>query len=377
MQSRRADDSRLAAAGPRPLSYPAMRAATKKKASGAGGRPRRRYWWSRLPDEKLLDLRLCDLRLRIDGSPVERPLARLFRELERRDVGFRPHCWIAQEWFSPDGVPGIAIPFYLLHPRLKRLERRFMGEVEGGNAESLMKILRHEAGHAVDTAYRLRRRKAWRETFGPASRRYPRHYRPRPGSRRFVQHLDSWYAQSHPTEDFAETFAVWLKPGSAWRREYAGWLALRKLQYVADTMQELRGQRPSVRARHHVEPIKIARRTLRQHYAAMISHYRGDDAAKIDKILGRVFTVRRTRAGQMRASAFLREHAPALRRRVARRTGASEYLVDELLDHLRSRSRSLRLLVRGEKRKALRRVERLLVTLAAKAQTGVGPWLAL
>jgi len=347
---------------------------TRRKAPA---RARRRLWWTRLPDEELLELRLCDLGLRIEGSPVERPLRRLYAELGRRGIPFRPHYWIAQEWFSPDGVPGIAIPFYLLHPRLKRLERRFMGEVEGGNAESLMQILRHEAGHAVDTAYRLRRRKAWRETFGPASRRYPRHYRPRPGSKRFVQHLDSWYAQSHPTEDFAETFAVWLGPKARWRREYAGWPALRKLEYVDGAMQELRGRRPAVRARHHIEPIRIARRTLRQHYDAMVRHYRGDEAERIDKILGRVFTARRKRAGQMRASRFLRENAPVLRRRVAARLGASEYLVEELLDHLTLRCRRLRLLVRGEKRKALRRAERLLVALTRKAQKGVGPWIAL
>ena len=168
---------------------PASKKSTRKPRNGI---TRRRRWWTRLPDEKLLDLRPCDLGLTIKRSPVVRPLARLYRELERRGLKFRPHYWIAMEWFSPDGVPGIAIPFHLLHPRLKRLERRFMGEVEGGNAESLMKILRHEAGHAVDTAYRLRRRKQWRETFGAASKRYPRHYRPRPGSKRFVQHLDSW-----------------------------------------------------------------------------------------------------------------------------------------------------------------------------------------
>jgi hypothetical protein len=351
-------------------------AAPKKKRAGKAT-TRRMPAWARLDDEELLDLRLCDLGLRIEGSPVERPLMKLYSELERRGVGFRPHCWIAQEWFSPDGVPGIAIPFYLLHPRLKRLERRYMGEVEGGNVESLMKILRHEAGHAVDTAYRLRRRKAWREVFGPASKRYPRHYRPRPGSKRFVQHLDSWYAQSHPTEDFAETFAVWLKPGSAWRSDYDGWPARRKLEYVAETMKELRGERPRVRARHHVEPIRIARRTLRQHYAVMVQHYRSDDAEKIDKILQRVFTARRQRSAQMRASAFLRENSPLLRRRVARRLDASEYLVQELLDHLIGRTRTLRLLVRGEKRKALRRVERLLVALTHKSQKGVGPWIAL
>lgn len=352
-------------------------AGKKKIRRPRGGGTRRRRWWTRLPDEELLELRPCDLGLTIKRSPVARPLARLYREMERRGLKFRPHYWIAMEWFSPDGVPGIAIPFYLLHPRLKRLERRFMGEVEGGNADSLMKILRHEAGHAVDSAYRLRRRKAWRETFGPASKKYPRYYRPRPGSKRFVQHLDSWYAQSHPTEDFAESFAVWLKPGSAWRRQYAGWPALRKLEYVEQTMETLRGCRPVVQARHHIEPIKIARRTLREHYATMLRHYSGDDADKIDKILRRVFTRRRSRSNQMRASTFLRLNRARLRRRVTGRLDATDYLVNELLDHLTERTRALRLLVRGDKRKAVRRAERLLVVLTLKSQKGAGPWLAL
>ena len=145
-----------------------------------------------------------------------------------RGIRFRPHCWLAQEWFSPDGIPGIAIPFYLAHRRLMSIERRFMREVEGGNRNWLMRILRHEAGHAIDSAYRLRRRSRWRAVFGPASLPYPDTYRPRPGSRRFVQHLGAWYAQAHPTEDFAETFAVWLKPHSPWRREYRGLAGVRK-----------------------------------------------------------------------------------------------------------------------------------------------------
>ena len=127
-----------------------------------------------------------------------------------------------------------------------RIERRFMREVEGGNRNWLMRILRHEAGHAIDSAYRLRRRKHWRAVFGPASLPYPDTYRPRPGSRRFVQHLGAWYAQAHPTEDFAETFAVWLKPNSQWRREYAGWPAYAKLQFIDQLAQEIGKQRPLV-----------------------------------------------------------------------------------------------------------------------------------
>ena len=191
----------------------------------------------------MLGLRFCDLKLKIERSPVAKRVRRLYRELDKRQISFRPHVWLSEEWFSPDGVPGIAVPFYLAHPRLERLERRMMRNVEGGSAESAMRILRHEAGHAIDTAYRLRRRKRWREIFGPASLPYPDTYRARPGSRRYVQHLGEWYAQAHPCEDFAETFAVWLKPNSSWRRTYAQWPAFHKLEFVDELLENVRGTR--------------------------------------------------------------------------------------------------------------------------------------
>ena len=163
--------------------------------------------WERLSDEQLLKLRLCDLHLDLRRSRLRAPLERLYRELASRGIRFRPHVWFAEEWFSPDGVAGFAVPFYLAHPRLTRLEKRYTHEVEGSNRNWLMRILRHEAGHALDSAYRLRRRARWRALFGPASRHYPTQYRARPASRRHVQHLGEWYAQAHPAEDFAETFA--------------------------------------------------------------------------------------------------------------------------------------------------------------------------
>ena len=72
----------------------------------------------------------------------------------------------------------------------------------GATRAWLMRILRHEAGHALDNAYRLRRRKRWREVFGPASPPYPARYRARAGSRRYVHHLGEWYAQAHPDGGF-------------------------------------------------------------------------------------------------------------------------------------------------------------------------------
>src|SRR5580704_17097244 len=208
--------------------------------------PRRARAWVRLGDAALLKVRLCDLDLRVEDSRLARPMQRLYEELAGRGIEFKPHAWLSEEWFSPDGVPGIAVPFYLAHPRLERLERRMMRAVEGGNMRWLMRILRHEAGHALDNAYRLRRRASWRETFGPASLPYPERYRARPGSRRYVQHLGDWYAQSHPTEDFAETFAVWLTPRSPWKHRYASWPALRKLHFVHRLGAELRGRRALV-----------------------------------------------------------------------------------------------------------------------------------
>src|ERR1700680_4889523 len=236
---------------------------TRRTKIAARARPRP---WVRLSDEQLLTRRFCDLKLSIRRSPLAAHVRRLYADRARPGIGIRPHLWWSEEWFAPDGVPGIAVPFYLAHPRLERLERRIMREAEGGNTRLLLRILRHEAGHALDNAYRLRRRKRWRELFGPASRPYPRRYRARPGSRRYVHHLGEWYAQAHPTEDFAETFAVWLKPHSDWRKSYADWPAFEKLRLVEELMTSVRDEPARVRNRRRVDPNDVNTRTLAQHY---------------------------------------------------------------------------------------------------------------
>ena len=109
--------------------------------------------WAGWPDEKLLDVRICDLGLTIEGTPLERQIAEVNQELDARGIVFRAHYWLSDDWFTPNGVPGIAIPFYLAHPRLARLELSQMLEVEGGTRAWCMRILRHEIGHAIDNAY--------------------------------------------------------------------------------------------------------------------------------------------------------------------------------------------------------------------------------
>ena len=320
-------------------------------------RPARRApVWTGLEEEALLDLRFCDLRLSLANSRLEASIERLYGELARKGIRFRPHVWLAEEWFSPDGIPGIAIPFYLAHPRLMRLERRFMHEVEGGNDKWLMRVLRHETGHAIDTAFGLRRRKAWRETFGKASRRYPTRYSPRPGSRNFVLHLGHWYAQSHPTEDFAETFAVWLSPRSSWRNHYADWPALGKLEYVDRTMRELHGLRPVNLDRRVVEPLAENTRTLREHYRRKQARYALDSRRTYDRPLLRVFAPREARPRAVAASRFLREMGPQLARLLVRRARMHPYLVNHVMRTAVQRARVLDLRLKAGQRRAKREV---------------------
>lgn len=312
--------------------------------------PAQRYAWATLSDEQLLSLRFCDLQLTIEGTDLEVAIERLYRELATRGISFRPHCWLSQEWFSPDGIPGIAIPFYLAHKRLMNMERRFMREVEGGNRSWLMRILRHEAGHAIDSAFRLRRRRHWREIFGPASLPYPDTYRPRPGSRRFVQHLGAWYAQAHPTEDFAETFAVWLKPNSPWRREYEGWPAYVKLEYIDGLAEEFGDANPPVIDRTHIEDVADEASTLRHHYEQKLARYRMPRRSSADELLLQVFTSAPQRKSVSKAASVLRELRNPLRQQFNRTGAFSEYLVHQVLRLMIERCEALSLYLRGSRR---------------------------
>jgi hypothetical protein len=322
-------------------------------------------------------MRFCDLKLRIERTPLVKRVRRLYRELDKRQIGFRPHVWLSEEWFSPDGVPGIAVPFYLAHPRLERLERRMMRNVEGGSAESAMRILRHEAGHAIDTAYRLRRRRRWREVFGPASLPYPDTYKARPGSRRYVQHLGEWYAQSHPCEDFAETFAVWLKPNSAWRRTYAHWPAYHKLQLVDELLDSVRGRRAPVRNREVIEPLRDNTRTLADHYRRKLKRHNIYRRTVTDHLLERIFTDERARDRDLRASTLLRTHRGRLVNSAMRELGAERYCVEQILRMVIGRAEKLRLWVRGTQRDALRHSRWMVVYLTRLYAQGESPTLAL
>ncbi len=220
---------------------------------------------------KLLDTRICDLPINIkENSDIVYAIKVMQNELQARGLKFfNPKYYLGDEWFSPSESISISIPFYLCHPRLQRLEREMIGYAEGEGQDAFMKLLRHEAGHCFDYAYQLSKTKEWRNIFGnPESAYEVDKYSFDKNSRDFVINLEDYYAQSHPEEDFAETFAVWLKfERKYWEKEYATWLgALNKLRYIEKKANEIRMIAPLANATSQLASAKRLRINLRTYY---------------------------------------------------------------------------------------------------------------
>jgi hypothetical protein len=299
--------------------------------------------WAELPDEQLLRVRLADLPLRVEGTILEGRIAQLRDELEARELRVPIHFYISHEWFTPDGTASMAVPFFLTHPRLERLEKARMLGVEGGDHAWCMRILRHEAGHVIDNVFRLRLKRRRRALFGPSSLPYPEFYDPRPYSKSFVQHIDPWYAQSHPDEDFAETFAVWLTPESDWRARYSDWPALAKLEYMDSLMRGLRGTEPLVNSTDEVDPLRELRYTLGRYYRRKRRHQGIEHPEFYDRDLRRLFSDAPEHAGNITAAQFLGRIRTPVRRLVASWTGIYQYTIDRVLEDMIARCRELKL----------------------------------
>lgn len=298
-----------------------------------------------MSDAELLETRICDLPLSLEESNLTDRIDQINEELAHHDIRHQPHYWLSDEWYSPSGIPGIAIPFYLAHPRLSRLERRQLLEVEGGTQIECLRILRHETGHAIDTAYRLSSRPTYRKLFGDPTRPYPTHYRPQPYSKKHVLHLDLWYAQSHPVEDFAETFAVWLRPNGRWRHRYRNWPALKKLLCVEKMMEDIASKKPAIKTRQKPDPIRRMTKTLGQHYEAKREAYGLNRPRFYDHDLRKLFSIDPVHRRNMTAARFLTNIRSEVRSSVAEWTGLYQYTIDQVLSEMISRCRELKLRV--------------------------------
>jgi len=336
---------------PRRLSRPRKPKRHRPKSRRPRRRPGRQAstvlrGWAKWPKERLLEARICDLGLSIDKSPpLKACIRRLYRELRAREFVFRPHFWLSSEWYTPDNIPGVAIPFFLANPRLRKLEGEIMLEVEGGTQEWCLKVIRHEAGHALLNAYALNHRRDWQQVFGRSSIKYPETYLPRPYSKSYVIHLENWYAQAHPHEDWAETFAVWLRPGSDWRKRYKGWPALKKLEYVDRLMKEIRGKPPKLRNRRTVEDVRKMRVTLRDYYNDKQTRYAADSPEFFDRDLRRLFSEAPEHKTNEKASQYIRRVRKDIIEIVGRWTSEYTYRINEVLNDMVTRCNELNLRV--------------------------------
>lgn len=297
------------------------------------------------PDfRELLGKRISQLGLRLEGSPVERFVHQMRRELDKKGLRrFRPVCYLTDQWGCPDGQPVIGIPFYLADPSLAKLEGA-MNDLEDNR--EIMMYLRHEAGHAFNYAYRLFATPEWRKLFGPFNRRYRNWYRPVPFSRKYVRHIAGWYAQKHPDEDFAETFAVWLTPGSKWRRRYKDWPAMAKLRYVDRIARQVRDQEPVLSTGDFDFTVEDMKVTVEQFYRRMERENGAAVNVALEADLADLFIKKgRRRKGVRPACDLVEEHRATLTDKVTYWTGVKRQVVKALVERIIRTCRDLDLYV--------------------------------
>jgi len=299
--------------------------------------------WHKLKESTLLEKRISEFDLKIEGTSLEHLIQKLYRELEAKGLQFKPPCFLADEWFCPVNIPAIGIPFYLAHSKLRGLEQKNILEVEGGTKAWFMRLIRHEAGHAYSYAYRLHKKKNWKGLFGSSSQEYLDTYRPRPHSRSFVLHLDNWYAQSHPDEDFAETFAVWLTPNSRWKTQYKGWKVLQKLQYVDKLMGQIQRKplphQPRFRSKDH-SGLNIKLKTYFHRKRKMYAESYPDF---YDRDLRVIFTDEPEKKSNEKGWRYLNKNKQKIVNAVAFWTKEKKYTISDLLDNLIERCKELNL----------------------------------
>jgi hypothetical protein len=304
--------------------------------------------WVNLSDDELLEKKISQLGLKLENTELQPHIQKLYEELSQKGLSFHPPCHVGDEWFVPIGIPAIFIPFFLVHERLRKLERKIILEVEGETPEWFMKLMRHEAAHAYSYAYQLYKKKKWQQTFGLASTEETETYRPRPYSRSYVVHLDDWYAQSHPDEDFAETFAIWLTPGLDWREQYKGWKALGKLEYIDGLMKSLAGKPAIHQPPYRPEQYDCLNIKLKTYYSRKRKLYADSYPDFYDNDLQKLFAAGPEVAGRVKASVYLRQRRRELMNSVCQWTNEKKFRVHKLLNRLIVRCDQLDLHIKAD-----------------------------
>jgi len=319
---------------------------------------------SKLSEEDILNLRICDLPLKIQGIWLEDCVSQLYKELDEKDVRFKPLCYLADEWLTPDQEPVIAIPFYLADSTLTKLEKKMMLEAEGETREECMKLLRHETGHAINYAYKLYKKRKWQKIFGSFSEDYPDTYKFRPYSKSFVRHLSGHYAQYHPDEDFTETFAVWLTPGLDWQTQYKGWKALNKLKYVDQLINDLKDKEPLVKKGKKYWQVSTMRCTLQNYYKKKRKFREEDFPEYHDPQLKRIFQLRDEENKKAPfATSLITKYRKDIINHVSFCTGEKKYVINSLIKEINQRCRQLKMVYTEEESPIVGKLSTYITTL--------------
>lgn len=216
--------------------------------------------------DSLYSVKLKDIPLARVEERLQKYHRVLTQELAAKGLKVQFHMWVSDEWFCPDGVPGFALPFYLFNPNVAKIHKQEMGFIEGKNEKEILKLLRHELGHAIDNAFALRKLRDKMEVFGSSKQEYPDYYQPKKHSRNYINYLGDNYAQAHPDEDFAECFAYWLDPDKKEWPQTRGAMLDQKIAAFTELMKHVKKSEQVLTNRWIIDPVRICRKTVREFY---------------------------------------------------------------------------------------------------------------
>ncbi|WP_127714051.1 putative zinc-binding metallopeptidase [Halobacteriovorax sp. HLS] len=306
-------------------------------------------------NNNLLKVPLCSLNLDFSDSVVEKAIEIVRSELDLKGIKIELHFWISDEWFCPDGITGIAIPFYLLSKELIELEKQYIGYAEGEDLNWCLKLIRHEVAHALDNAYGLRELTKRAELFGRVQTPYPKEYTRRPYSKRYVINLEENYAQSHPEEDWAETFAVWLDPNSNWKKKYAKWPAIMKLEYVDSVMRKL-NPRELITCEDTLDEISTLSITVEKYLERKLKSKNKYKKQLFGRNLNRIFKP----GSHNNASSFLSKREKEICSKVAKTTNQYHYIVKDVFKELKQECKAKSLTLKKPSSQTKKEIEALL-----------------
>ena len=296
-----------------------------------------------IPEDILLKLKISDLPLNIKKSYVYPYILQVIEELKNHKINFKMNMWFADEWFVADDTVGMGVPFYMLDLKLIKMEKKHVGFVDGETKQECLNIIRHEIGHVLDNAFKIRQREDFKKIFGDAAKKYPKSYDYKKYSKKFVRNIKDGYAQGHPVEDFAETFAVWLDPNSCWKSKYKLWPAYKKLLYVDKLIKGFKNKKQVVFKKESFDLAADSKITLKKYYSIKKRLYgqNGDDFW--DSSLKKVFSGSKIKSPT--AYEFLTENRVEIINRLHCHENIRKYRLKKIYTQLRDRSKRLNLKV--------------------------------